>query len=43
MAVGGGVAIIGILANLFLPEPPARKDEAEEAKAAAGAKEAPKN
>ena len=35
MAVVVVIAIIGILANLFLPEPPTRKDEAAEAKAAA--------
>jgi type II secretory pathway pseudopilin PulG len=40
MAVVVVIAIIGILANLFLPEPPARKDEAAEARAAAETKEA---
>ena len=40
MAVVVAIAIIGILANLFLPEPPTRKDEAAEAKTIAEAKAA---
>ena len=40
MAVVVVIAIIGILVNLFLPEPPTRKDEAAEARAAAETKKA---